>query len=87
MKPREKLVKEVEEAEDRLKRYDDFFDGLEEGQTIYEELMFDSSPVKVLSWNKEKGMVFCEYSYGGALVKKDIPYYSLAIKPREYTIF
>ena len=87
MSERQELVKEVKEAEDRLKRYDEFFDGLKVGQTIYEELTYDSSPVKVLSWNKNKGTVFCEYRYGGDLVKKNIEHYSLALEPREFTIF
>jgi len=82
MTPREQLVKEIEKAQDRLDSYDAFFDSLEIGQTIYEELTYDSSPVTVLSWNKEEGTVHCEYLVGGEKEKNDIPYYKLALTPR-----
>ena len=78
---REKLLEDVKEAEDRLKRFDDFFDCLEVGQTIYEELLYDTSPVEVLSWDREKGTVCCEYSEGGDMVKSDIEYFRLSLEP------
>ena len=83
MTHRQELLKELKEAQDRLNEYDAFFDSLKEGQTIYEELTYDSSPVTVISWNKNKGTVLCKYTEGGGkVVNTNIEYYNLSLKPR-----
>ena len=81
MKHRKELLKDIKEAKDRLKQYDDFFDSLKVGLTIFEELAYDSSPVEVISWDREKGTVCCEYSEGGDMVKSDIEYFRLSLEP------
>jgi len=84
---REQLLKELRQAQDSLNEYDAFFDSLEKGQTIYEDLAYDSSPVTVISWNKHKGTVLCKYTEGGGkVVRTNIEYYNLTLNPK-LTVF
>lgn len=75
---RQQMIEDINIAESKLRKYDRWFDSLKVGQKIYEELMYDSSPVEVIMWNREIGEVLCEYKEGGDYAERWIPKYSLS---------
>lgn len=75
---REQLIDNISEAESELRKYDRWFDTLKVGQTIYEILMFDYSPVIVISWDKNNGNVNCEYKVANKFILKAISKYALS---------
>lgn len=61
---RKELVRRFEVAKQELEEYDAFFDKLKEGIIMYEHFMYDDTPVKLISWNRESGDLTVEYDTG-----------------------
>lgn len=84
---RQELIDDIEKAKKTLTRYDEFFDKLESGKTIYEQLVYDDSPVIVESWDREKGLVTVSYEYMGKKRTDTNPYWRYSHELRNNLVF
>lgn len=58
-------------------RQERFFASLKKGETLYEDLPFDWSPVTVVSWDEKEGKVTCSFMWGSKLKHRNINWYRL----------
>ena len=79
------LINNIYLAEKELREYDRFFDKLKKGKNLIECGMWDNFDVKVLSWDKEKGIIFGEWKEGEITKSRTFEYGELDTKPRNLT--
>jgi hypothetical protein len=67
---RSKLVNDAQEAKLRLEKYDSFFDTLVNNEILYEQILYNDCPVKIIRWIRETGDIIIESSYNEESVIK-----------------
>lgn len=80
---REEFVKKITQAKNDLKRYDSFFDKLEKGMIVYEQLAYDDCEVKVLEWNRETGKVIVDATMSKAEKNRELNWYDIGFELRK----
>ena len=80
---RESLVNDISLAEKKLRKYDKFFEKLKVGQKLLEYGMWDDFAVKVISWDKERGIIFGEWKETGITKSRTFEYGELHTKRRD----
>ena len=80
---RNDYIKKINEAEDDLREYDRFFDKLKKGKKLLEYRMWDNFSIKVVSWDKEKGIIFGEWKESSVTKSRTFEYGELHTKRRD----
>ena len=79
---RESLINDIYLAEKELREYDRFFDKLKKGKKLLEYGMWDDFAVEVVSWDKEKGIIFGKWKETGVTKSRTFEYGELHTKRR-----